>query len=237
MRKPEALLFDLWGTLIQSEGFEPTRGHAAMLGLCDNPLGVSLQETLDLGARVVKSLESREDESALEFTQFSLMRIIADSFGLRFRLSLEETEWEFWNAALSVRLIDGVRDLLEHLKARGMPLGVVSNSSFVGLTLERELERLGVRRYFEFVISSADYGVRKPDPIIFEIALRRLGRDASRVWFAGDNVGYDIVGGRRAGMFCVAFNPLTAIPSGLGEYTSITRWSELPGLISSAGGA
>ncbi len=234
MRKPEAVLFDLWGTLIQSDGFDPGRGHAAMLALCDNPRGVTLEETLELGARVVKSTEPREEDSALEFTQASLMRIIADSFGLRFKGSLERIEWEFWKAALSVRLIDGVSDLLVHLKAGGMPLGVVSNSSFIGPTLEKELERLGVRGHFDFVISSADYGVRKPDPIIFEVALRRLGMHPEQAWFAGDNVGYDIVGGRRAGMFCVAFNPRTEVPSDLGEHTLITRWSELPALISSA---
>jgi putative hydrolase of the HAD superfamily len=110
----------------------------------------------------------------------------------------------------------------------------VSNSSFIGATLEKELTRLGVCHYFKFVISSADYGVRKPDPIIFEVALRRLGLDPARVWFAGDNVGYDIVGGRGAGMFCVAFNPRTEIPPDLGGHTLITRWSELPSLISSA---
>ena len=129
---------------------------------------------------------------------------------------MEETEWEFWKAAFSVRLIDGVRDLLEHIEGRHLPLGVVSNSSFVGPTLEKELSRQGIRRYFDFVISSADYGVRKPDPIIFEIALRRLGKDQSQVSFARGPCPLDIIGGTGAGIFFVAFNPRTRIPLGLG---------------------
>ena len=84
------------------------------------------------------------------------------------------------------------------------------------------------------MISSADYGVRKPDPIIFEVALRRLGMEPGRVWFAGDNISYDIVGARRAGIFPVAFNPRKGIPDEVGEHAVITSWSQLLSLLSSA---
>jgi putative hydrolase of the HAD superfamily len=231
MQRPEAILFDLWGTLISSDGFDPGRGNAAVLKTCDNPHGVTLEQVQELGNRVMSALETREDQSALEFTQAALLRIIEDSFDLRFRNSMEETEWEFWSAALEVRLIDGVRELLLLLQARGIRMGVVSNSSFAGSTLERELKRQDIRRHFEFVISSADYGIRKPDPIIFEVALRRLGIDAARAWFAGDNVGYDIVGARSAGIFPVAFNPRAEIPESIGEHAVISRWSQLVPLI------
>jgi putative hydrolase of the HAD superfamily len=231
MRRPEAVLFDLWGTLISSEGFDPGLGNAAVLKTCDNPHAVTLEQVQELGNHVMTGLANREDQSALEFTQAALLRILADSLDLRFRNSMEETEWEFWCAALEVRLIDGVRELLPLLQSRGIRMGVVSNSSFAGCTLERELEKHGIRRHFEFVISSADYGVRKPDPLIFEVALRRLGIEAVSAWFAGDNVGYDIVGASGAGIFPVAFNPRAAIPDSIGEHAVILRWDQLAALI------
>jgi len=233
LRKPEALLFDLWGTLINSIDFDPEKGHAAVLETCENPNGVSLEDVLDLGRRVVNATVAREEEAALEFTQASLLRLVADAFGLRPRKSIEESEWVFWRAALQVSLIDGVGDLLRGMEARGMPMGVVSNSSFAGCTLERELVLQGIRGAFRFVISSADYGVRKPDPLIFEVALRRLGLDAGRVWFAGDNVGYDIIGARQAGIFPVAYNPRKKIPDTVGEHAVISSWDQLIPLISS----
>jgi putative hydrolase of the HAD superfamily len=232
MQRPEAVLFDLWGTLISSEGFDPSLGNAAVLKTCDNPHRVTLEQVQELGNHVMTALETREDQSALEFTQSALLRIIGDSLDLRFRGTMEETEWEFWSAALDVRLIDGVPEILLLLQSRGIRMGVISNSSFAGCTLERELERHGIRRYFEFVISSADYGIRKPDPIIFEVALRRLGIEAVSAWFAGDNVGYDIVGARSAGIFPVAFNPRAAIPDSIGEHAVILRWDQLAALIS-----
>jgi len=234
MHAPEALLFDLWGTLIEHLGFDPARGHAAALALCDNPRGVTLEEIMELGRRVVTAMDDREDTAAIEFTQGELLRIIGDSFGLRYRAPLDEVEWVFWKAAFELRLMDGIAELLPALKERGLPLGVVSNSSFLASTIGRQLERLGIRRFFDFVVSSADYGVRKPDPIIFEVALRRLGHGPQSVWFAGDHVTYDIIGGTRAGMFCVGFNPRASIPEGTGEHRVITRWSELSALIETA---
>ncbi|MGA2642508.1 MAG: HAD family hydrolase [Spirochaetia bacterium] len=233
MQKPEAILFDLWGTLINSINFDPEKGHAAVLETCENPNGVSLEDVLDLGRRVVNATVAREEEAALEYTQASLLRLVADAFGLRPRKSIEESEWVFWHASLEVSLIDGVGDLLREVGARGMPMGVVSNSSFAGCTLERELEVQGIRHAFRFVISSADYGVRKPDPLIFEVALRRLGLEAGRVWFAGDNVGYDIIGARQAGIFPVAYNPRKKIPDTVGEHAVIFSWDQLMPLISS----
>jgi putative hydrolase of the HAD superfamily len=234
MQKPEAILFDLWGTLISSDAFDPNLGNAAILRASDNPHGVTLEEIQSLGGRVVSSLEGREDQSALEFTQASLLRIIEDAFDLRYRKTLLDMEWDFWQAALSVRLIDGVAQLLPLVAAKGIRMGVVSNSSFAAATLEKELDRHGIRRHFDFVVSSADYGVRKPDLIIFEVALRRLGLDASRTWFAGDNVGYDIIGAHSAGMFPVAFNPRKEIPPAVGEHAVISRWSELMPLLAAA---
>jgi putative hydrolase of the HAD superfamily len=231
MQKPEAVLFDLWGTLISSEGFDPGLGNAAVLETCDNPHGTTLEQVLELGNRVMTALDTREDQSALEFSQASLMRIIADSLGLRFRNSMEDTEWDFWNAALDVRLIDGVQEVLIDLQSRGIRLGVISNSSFAASTLERELRRQSILRYFQFVISSADYGIRKPDPIIFEAALARMGVGAASAWFAGDNIAYDVVGARSAGIFPVAFKPRAVIPVGIGEHAVILRWDQLCALM------
>jgi len=234
MRKPDAILFDLWGTLINSVEFDPRKGHAAVLETCENPHRTTLDEVMDLGQRVVSSTVAREEEVALEFTQASLLRIVADAFDLRPRMGLVESELVFWRAALQVSLVEGVIDLLRKIEAAGMPMGVVSNSSFAGPSLEAELEAQGIRRFFRFVISSADYGVRKPDPIIFEVALRRLGMQPDQVWFAGDNITYDIVGARRAGIFPVAINNRKAIPEEAGEHAVITAWSQLLPLIASA---
>jgi putative hydrolase of the HAD superfamily len=233
MRRPEAILFDLWGTLFNSVSFDPVKGNAAVLALAENPRGASLEQVQDLGRRVVAATVEREEQSALEFTQGSLLRILADAFDLRFRHTMEELEWEFWNASLEISLVDGVLEMLPDVRARGIRSCVISNSSFTAATIERELGRQGIRDHFEFVVSSADYGIRKPDALIFEAALLRMGVDADKAWFAGDNVGYDIVGARGAGLFPVAFQARSVVPDSI-EHAAIARWSELAGLVEAA---
>ncbi len=233
MQRPEAILFDLWGTLFNSVAFDPSRGNAAVLALAENPRGASMEQIQDLGRRVVSATIEREEQSALEFTQSSLLKILADAFGLRFRASMEELEWEFWNASLEISLLEGVVEMLEEVTGWGFRTCVISNSSFSGAVIERELVRQGIRGYFEFVISSADYGIRKPDPLIFEAALLRMGLEAGSAWFAGDNVGYDIVGAQGAGLFPVAFQARSAVPEGI-EHAAISRWSQLMPLVEAA---
>jgi putative hydrolase of the HAD superfamily len=232
--KPRAVLFDLWGTLILSDEFDPMKGNAAVLDAAEGHDGLSVDQLQELGGRIVTEVEPRELASHLEFTQQSLLRMLADSFGLRFRVSLVELEWIFWRAALRIRTTDGIRAALDGLASRGIATCVVSNSSFLASTIERELRGQGLLDRFSFVVSSADYGVRKPDPVIFEVALRRLGVSAAEAWFAGDNIQFDIEGAWSAGLLPIAYNPNEAVPAHVTDHRRISHWNELLGLVDSA---
>ncbi len=232
--KPRAILFDLWGTLINSDEFDPMKGNAAVLASAESHDGLTLEQLQEFGGRIVAGVEPRELSAWLEFTQQSLLRMLADSFGLRFRVPLIELEWLFWSAALRIRQTEGVREALEGLVRRGIPTCVVSNSSFLACTIERELRRQGLLDLFSFVVSSADYGVRKPDPLIFEVALRRLGVSPAEAWFAGDNVEFDIEGAWSAGLLPIAYNPNKAVPDHVKDHRRIGHWGELLPIVDSA---
>jgi putative hydrolase of the HAD superfamily len=234
MRKPRAVLFDLWGTLIRSDTFDPAKGNAAVLSLAENREEVKLQKVQELGERIVSALQPWEEESRLEFTEQSLLKILRDSFGLRFTHSLAELEWVFWDASMTLSLTDGIAEALAELDKLGISKGVVSNSSFMSTTIERELTRCGLGGRFPVVVSSADYGVRKPDPIIFHVALKRLGAEPSESWFVGDNITYDVKGPLEAGIFPILYNGGGPGPGETTEYPAISRWEELIALIEGA---
>ena len=65
---------------------------------------------------------------------------------------------------------EGVRPALAALRERGLTLVVVSNANG---TLCAHLDRLDLTRWFDCVLDSFDLGVEKPDPRMFEIALKR----------------------------------------------------------------
>jgi len=234
--RPKAVIFDLWGTLIESDEFATSRGNARLLELAG--IDAPLDALLAYEAGIVRDAERREDESHLEFTRQSLQRLLNDRFSISSPLSLAEQEWEYWSASLNIRLIDGVHGMLDDLARRSIRRAIVSNSSFTGEIIRRTLADLGILDRFELIVSSADYGFRKPHPAIFEAALFRLGLGPGEAWFAGDNVTYDLKGGLAAGMFTVLFRPADDEPTDLrpGDgYAHIARWSELAGLLDRAG--
>jgi REG-2-like HAD superfamily hydrolase len=93
-----------------------------------------------------------------------------------------------------------VRDTLTTLRAEGLKLGVVSNWDH---RLPDLLQSLGLARLFDALTYSSDVGVEKPDPRIFESALRRLeidSRQAGTALHVGDGRLEDVEGAQAVGM-------------------------------------
>jgi len=90
-----------------------------------------------------------------------------------------------------------VPETLVELRRLGYRLVVVSNANG---TVRRAFERIGLYELVDLVIDSAEEGVEKPDPRLFEIALTRAGATAGRTMHAGDIYHVDVVGARAAGL-------------------------------------
>lgn len=82
-------------------------------------------------------------------------------------------------------------------------LGVVSNLWCPGAPCLAEFRRAGVADLFEAVVFSSDYGINKPSPRLYRIALERLGVHESEVVFVGDDLARDIGGAKAVGMSAV----------------------------------
>ena len=93
-----------------------------------------------------------------------------------------------------------VEPAFRRLKARGVRLGIISNWDRRLSTL---LDGLGLGELLETVVSSAEVGLRKPDPRIFELACARLGVDPGEVAHVGDHHYADVIGSTAAGMIPV----------------------------------
>lgn len=92
-----------------------------------------------------------------------------------------------------------VFEVLTALKERGLGLGLVSNFSH-GEAIHASLAHLGLRRFLDVVIVSADVGVVKPHPDLFLAGAKGLRLDPGEILFVGDNARLDIAGAREVGM-------------------------------------
>src|SRR5581483_10275082 len=88
---------------------------------------------------------------------------------------------------------------LENLAAR-YRLGLIANQPSA---VREALARDGLEPFFEFLGVSEDLGIDKPDPRIFEHALRRTGVRADRAAMVGDRLDYDVRPARAVGMRAV----------------------------------
>ena len=95
------------------------------------------------------------------------------------------------------RILHRNRHILEHLKYKGLRLGIISN--FYG-NIEALCKEFGYLPYLDVILDSAIVGLRKPDPKLYSLALEKLGTTADQVAFVGDSFERDIVPAKSVGM-------------------------------------
>jgi REG-2-like HAD superfamily hydrolase len=94
------------------------------------------------------------------------------------------------------RLADDAMPALERLRARGFGIAVISNWDD---RLRATLDGLGVLACIDALVVSAEVGVEKPDPRIFDIACAQLGVAPHQLVHIGDDDDDDLAGARAAG--------------------------------------
>lgn len=79
-------------------------------------------------------------------------------------------------------------------------VGIIANQN---LGSEERLEKLGLLRYIDLVIASAEEGVAKPDLRIFQIALERANCKPEEAVMVGDRLDNDIIPANKIGITTV----------------------------------
>jgi HAD superfamily hydrolase (TIGR01509 family) len=104
-----------------------------------------------------------------------------------------------------IEFFDGVREALQALKKKGCLLGIITDTAVPISEKLNWFERGGFAEVWDSIISSKEVGIRKPDPRIFQAALKQLGVSASRAVFVGHKK-TELDGARAIGMKTAAYN-------------------------------
>ena len=94
-------------------------------------------------------------------------------------------------------LLPGAEELVRYL-AKKYPLTVVTNG-FIEVQYEK-FDKSGLRNCFSHIVLSEEVGCQKPNPRIYEEALRMNGLQAEEVVMIGDSWNSDIQGAINAGI-------------------------------------
>lgn len=207
LARPQGLLFDLGDTIVTQVEYNQRAGIEAVLGVSSFPADLAVDTIERVVEEIQQELRPRRELNNFEFPFQSIQRLVFDRLGIESTLSAVEIEKAFYLTAVREEPEPGVRDTLERIQAMGLPLGVVSNSEICGEVLQAALARLDLHEYFRFLISSADYGIRKPHPLLLKTAAAKLGVSPSDVWFMGNLLDTDVAGARNSGMTAVWYRP------------------------------
>ncbi|MEM0001551.1 MAG: HAD family hydrolase [Desulfurococcaceae archaeon] len=199
-----AISLDLWDTLIESE---------------QGPLeSYTLMELEALRKIIGESKNIEKDEIIESYLKLHKYRSVIkpETFAklLCYLLGINQHD-QLLNKAIEAyveagynyfpKLIAGAVELLEYSKKRGLKVVVVTNTHFTGRTVHKMLENIGIAKYVDFVISSADYEVLKPNPRLFKIALDLLKANPWEVIHIGDSCTRDVLGAFSAGMKSILY--------------------------------
>lgn len=155
----KAFLFDLNGTMIDDMEYHAT----AWSDILNNDLkaGLSYEE-------VKVQMYGKNDEL--------LVRIFGENHFQPEKmkeLSIEK-ERRYQRAFLpNLKLIDGLQQFLDEAKAEGILMAI--GSAAIPFNIDFVLDNLGIRHYFNAIVSADDVAISKPDPETFLKCAQLLG--------------------------------------------------------------
>ena len=231
----KAVFFDLDGTLRHSV---PSGGEV----FTDYVITMGLQVNEEARLRALRwehlywanSQDLRDDllahsgETENFWIEYSRRRLIAlgasPQWAQEYAVKISKHMGEFYRPESVVP--EDVRRALTQLKESGYVLGVISNRD---KPFQDVLEENQIAEFFEFSLAAGEVKVWKPDPGIFEHALRRVNLSAKEAMYVGDNYYADVVSARRAGLQPVLYDPIGIFPDP--DCTTIKSFDELNSIL------
>ena len=108
--------------------------------------------------------------------------------------------YEEWAINHHFEMYDDVPDVMRAIAARGIRIGLISNSHRPLTSFQSHFELDGL---VSATVSSSEHGYLKPHPSIFNAALQLMGVDAADSVMVGDSLGQDVAGALAVGMRAV----------------------------------
>jgi HAD superfamily hydrolase (TIGR01509 family) len=124
-----------------------------------------------------------------------------------------------------VEAMVGARELLERLRERGTPLGLVSNSPL--RFVQRSIEIVGLQDHFDVILSAHEVAAPKPAPDPYLEACRRLGVEPGPSVVALEDSPTGVAAARAAGLTVIGVPSVEGIALGEAHHIAETLLDEV----------
>lgn len=213
--RPTAMLFDVGDTLLQERRFDLEAGIGAVVSDPTNRRSL---------AEAYRAHETASHARGVEPLLAEWLRFNVADLAWQ---PIADIEDRVWRAVVTLVPYPSTTLVLSHLAANGVRLAALSNAAFSGRVLSGELGLHRLAHHLQFVLSSADLGVRKPAESVFRVAIERLGATACTTWFVGDTIEEDVAGATSVGMLPILFWPPHRQPPPPSDVPVVHDWPQL----------
>ena len=191
------VFFDVDDTLLDTSAFAQTARRAAIELMVDNGLPLDKDEAYGVLKTIIREKGSNYGKHFNVLTQVVL--------GHEDPMLVALGMITYHNVKMALlRPFADTTDTLIYLKSQGYRLAVISN----GITIKQweKLVRLNVYSFFDAVITSEEVGKKKPDKLIYDVALRKMNGDPEKSVMIGNKFREDALGAVNAGMSAILVN-------------------------------
>ncbi len=188
---PGTLAFDIYGTLIDTNGVVTALGELDALGDKAAEFSRAWRE---------KQLEYTFRRGLMQnYADFAVCtRQALDCLCAVYRIELTDAEKDrLLEVYRTLPAFDDAGEGLELLSTAGFRIHAFSNGS--AKAVETLLQTAGIRDYFLDVVSVEDLRSFKPNPAVYAHFLRRVGATGADAWLISGNP-FDVIGAISAGM-------------------------------------
>lgn len=203
MAATKAIIFDFIGTLTNVRDYRPEMSKMKMYkALVKAGFNVSEKNFFDAYNQSYEKSRLTRYEELVEITDSVWICDALKCLGFQTGpsdLRVKTAVNAFFEDYLDALKLNPCADRLLAQLPKQLKIGLVSNFTYAPV-IYAALRKLRINKFFNAVLVSQDVGWRKPNPNIFQEALKRLGARADETIYVGDSPLEDIRGAARTGM-------------------------------------
>lgn len=206
MKKIKAIFFDAGNTLIEFDH------HLLLNTFIKHDLLISLENLKIAECKARPFFDKQYVESKSPYTMSMHLHTVFSFLNhpyskAKLELCFTEIDEINTNRNCWCSIIPNTQMVLTNIKKEGYYMGIISNADG---RLKSLLKLIELDQYFDHIIDSAEVLVEKPDPRIFQMALRESGYKPEESVYIGDMYTIDIEGSRNVGMTPILLDPIGA---------------------------